>query len=68
MLLNVSSMILQVIPTSDHVKEKYSFRRGKKPAEIYSIAFNKEGELLAVSSSNSSVHIFRVKDGLEKPP
>lgn len=34
------------------------FRRGSLSAEIYSIAFSPESELLAVSSSKGTIHIF----------
>merc|ERR1712154_212929 len=36
----------------------YTFRRGISPTTIYSISFNPSSTLLAVTSKNTSVHIF----------
>ncbi|KAL0957945.1 hypothetical protein HGRIS_000126 [Hohenbuehelia grisea] len=38
----------------------YQFRRGSRETRIYSISFNPVGTLMAVSSANETVHIFRL--------
>lgn len=45
----------------------YQFRRGSREARIYSIAFNPVGSLMAVSSANETVHLFKLGRGAEKP-
>jgi len=45
--------------TKDLIKE---FRRGSENAEIFSIAFEKSGKFLAVSSEKNTIHIFILKD------
>jgi len=45
--------------TKDLIKE---FRRGSETAEIFSIAFEKSGKFLAVSSEKNTIHIFILKD------
>ncbi|ARF12432.1 WD repeat protein [Klosneuvirus KNV1] len=37
---------------------EYEFRRGSQSASIYDICFNKDGSLLACSSSNGTIHLF----------
>jgi autophagy-related protein 18 len=38
----------------------HSFRRGSYPATIYSVAFNANSDLLAVSSDSGTVHVYRI--------
>ncbi|KAF4563677.1 Autophagy protein [Pleurotus pulmonarius] len=38
----------------------YQFRRGARETRIYSIAFNPVGSLMAVSSANETVHLFKL--------
>lgn len=39
---------------------EYEFRRGSQSANIYDICFNKEGTLLACTSSNGTIHLFEL--------
>jgi len=41
----------------------YQFRRGTRETRIYSMNFNTVGSLLAVSSANDTVHIFKLAVG-----
>ncbi|KAF7437592.1 autophagy protein [Pleurotus ostreatus] len=45
----------------------YQFRRGSREARIYSIAFNSVGSLMAVSSANETVHLFKLGRGQDAP-
>lgn len=48
-----------------HGTPVFSFRRGAYPATIYSLAFTPPGdepELMAVASSNGTVHLFHLKE------
>jgi autophagy-related protein 18 len=38
----------------------YQFRRGSLPANIFHMAFDQAGELLAVTSDSDTVHIFKL--------
>jgi len=59
--------LIKILPVLERESERYTFRRGMvQSADISSIAFNKSSTLLAVSSTNGTVHVFDVKDGLEK--
>lgn len=40
----------------------YQFRRGTYPSRVFSISFNNSSTLLAISSSTSTVHIYRLKE------
>ena len=37
-------------------------RRGTNTVEIYDIAFNKDASLVAISSSSTTIHIYRIKE------
>ncbi|KAG9218046.1 hypothetical protein CCMSSC00406_0008823 [Pleurotus cornucopiae] len=45
----------------------YQFRRGSRETRIYSIAFNSVGSLMAVSSANETVHLFKLGRDQDKP-
>jgi len=56
--------LIKITPVGDE-EEKFSFRRGRVTgADITSISFNKDSSLLAVASTNGTVHIFKIE---EKP-
>ncbi|KNC78679.1 hypothetical protein SARC_08904 [Sphaeroforma arctica JP610] len=40
----------------------YQFRRGTYPAQIYSLSFNIQSNLLAVSSDSETIHIFKLDE------
>lgn len=48
------------VPSGDKL---YEFRRGSRPARIWSLSFNAVGSLLAVSSDTETVHIFKLAPG-----
>uniref|UniRef100_A0A6B2L7M6 Uncharacterized protein n=1 Tax=Arcella intermedia TaxID=1963864 RepID=A0A6B2L7M6_9EUKA len=58
--------LIKILPVFDEMGDRFSFRRGSQAADISSIAFNKHSTLLAVSSTNGTVHIFDMKDGQER--
>lgn len=59
--------LINIFKTSDGAKLQ-ELRRGVEPAEIFSMAFSASSELLVVSGSKETVHIFRIKvDEVEEP-
>jgi len=59
--------LIKILPVLEHETDRYAFRRGLvQSADISAIVFNKMSTLLAVSSSNGTVHVFSIKDGQEK--
>jgi len=58
--------LIKITPVGDE-EEKYSFRRGRVTgADITCISFNKDSTLLAVASTNGTVHIFKVNEKPQK--
>jgi len=58
--------LIRVFDTSTG-KMLQELRRGTEKAEIYSIAFNRTGQWLAVSSDRGTVHIFKLDAGAPEP-
>eukprot|EP00127_Corallochytrium_limacisporum_P005022 Clim_evm18s197 gene=Clim_evmTU18s197 len=54
--------IIRIFSVPDS-KKLFQFRRGTKPATIYSIAFSVTGKFLCVSSDTDTIHIFKIEDG-----
>jgi len=53
--------VIKVRAVDVRLEKELTFRRGTlHGATIASIAFNSDGTLLAVSSSNGTVHLFKV--------
>lgn len=52
--------IIRVFSVSDASKPVCTFRRGSSPATIYSMAFSLDSSLLVASSSNGTVHVFKL--------
>ncbi len=51
--------VIRVFNT-ETTKQVYEFRRGTKSAKIYSLAFNKDSNILACCSNNGTIHIFEL--------
>jgi len=62
--------VIKVYSLEDE-KEKYQFRRATygfySRADVSSIAFNKPGDLMTISSSHGTIHVFDMKEGAIKP-
>jgi len=58
--------IIKIIPVQENLPDRYKFRRSAlKSAEISSLTFDISSNLLALSSSSGTVHIFDRMSGLE---
>jgi autophagy-related protein 18 len=60
-----SGTIIKIVPVQENLPDRYKFRRSLKPAEISSLNFDISSNLLALSSSQGTVHIFDRLSGLE---
>eukprot|EP01128_Nolandella_sp_AFSM9_P012186 TRINITY_DN9032_c0_g1_i1.p1 TRINITY_DN9032_c0_g1~~TRINITY_DN9032_c0_g1_i1.p1 ORF type:complete len:369 (-),score=45.08 TRINITY_DN9032_c0_g1_i1:214-1320(-) len=64
-----SGTVIKVHPVSERIPDVYSFRRGRlHSAEITSIAFSPNSLMLSVASNNGTLHLFKIREGLEKSP
>jgi len=54
---------LFAVPSGSHL---CTFRRGSRPAVIYSLSFSQDSTVLAVASSSGTVHIFDVVHGMKR--
>lgn len=55
--------IIRVFSLPD-IKKLYQFRRGSYPATIFSLSFNMQSNLLAVSSDTDTVHVFKLSSAM----
>ncbi|KAJ3445464.1 wd-repeat protein interacting with phosphoinosides wipi -related [Anaeramoeba flamelloides] len=46
----------------------YQFKRGKKKAVIFSMSFNKNNSLIAITSNRKSIHIFEIPADVSQRP